>query len=121
VADGVVEGAGCFGELGLWAVVIVVVGAVLFFAAPPLAALLVGLGELVLVLVAAIGVLVWRTLRRSAWSVVARSETEQYRWRVVGYRRARRLVRAASESIRAGSGVLGVSPELTGGQGPVID
>jgi hypothetical protein len=97
------------------ALVVLLVIVLLIWLGPGALALLLGLGELLLVLLGALGVLLWRTLSRRPWAVVASDGDISYRWSVTGYRRARALVRSAAASLGAGLGLAGVDPKLNAG------
>jgi hypothetical protein len=94
----------------LWVVVAIVVLFALFFlfvwVAPVIWAVFGVLVEFVLVTIAAVLILVWRTLLRRPWRVVARrieSETgDVWIQEIVGYRTARRRVRETADGLAQG-------------------
>jgi hypothetical protein len=94
----------------VWVVVAIVVLFALFFlfvwVAPVVWAVLLVLVEFFFVTIAAVVILVWRTMLRRPWRVVARrveSETgDVWTHEVVGYRAARRLVRETADGLAQG-------------------
>jgi hypothetical protein len=104
-------------ELGDVPILLVVLVAIvlLIWLGPGVIALLLGLGEFLAVLFAAVAVWVWRTVARRPWAVVATDGVITYSWSVRGYRRARALVRSAAASIHNGLGIAGVDPALDAG------
>ena len=104
---------GCLDIGELPAVLLVIIGVVLLvWLGPGLIALLVGLGEFVLVLLGAVAVFVWRTVARRPWAVVATDGEVTYTWSVTGYRKARAVVLSAAESVARGTGAVTVGPGL---------
>jgi len=90
------------------AIVVVIIGVVmacvaLIWLLPVVWAVLAVLVEFFVLTLAAIAVLLWRTLARRPWNVVARRGDEQWVTQVVGYRRARALVRTVVASLEAGT------------------
>jgi hypothetical protein len=102
------------GDVPIVLVVLVVI-VLLIWLGPGLIALLLGLGEFLAVLFAALAVWVWRTVARRPWAVIATDGVITYTWSVTGYRRARALVRSAAASIHEGLGIAGVDPALDAG------
>jgi Flp pilus assembly protein TadB len=85
-------------------VAVVLLFFLLVWIAPVVWAILLVLVEFFVVTIAAIAILVWRTLLRRPWRVVARriEAGESWAHEVVGYRAARRKVREVAESLRLG-------------------
>lgn len=112
---------GCFAldELLVVVVIVAIVVALIWFG-PGVVALLLGLGELLLVALAAVVVATWRTVTRRPWSVVARSDQVERRWSVVGYKRARRMVSELSGALRDGRPLAEID-EAHGNSRPVLD
>lgn len=91
------------------AIVAAVIGAVvaviaLVWLLPVVWAIVAVLVEVFVLTLIAIAVLLWRTLFRRPWNVVARRGDDRWVTRVVGYRRARALVRTLSADLEAGVG-----------------
>lgn len=92
---------------GLIAVAIIVAIVVfVIFGAPILYLLAFDLLEILLLPVVAAGVVAWRTLRGTGFSLSAScGGHEQQRWNVVGVRQARAMERAIAEAVIAGGDV----------------
>jgi hypothetical protein len=113
-------------DLEILAVIVLVVVAVvlIFFAvmwmAPIVWAILGVLVEFFFVTIAAVVILVWRTMLRRPWRVVARrveSEMgEVWAMEVVGYRTARRVVRLAADGLAQGRSPLQLGLAIRSGE-----
>jgi hypothetical protein len=72
---------------------------------PILIAFLFGLIDITLLVIGVVLIGCWRIVRRRPWAVVASgSDGTLVQWRVVGVRRARRLVRTVAEQLSQGFG-----------------
>ena len=73
---------------------------------------MLGVVETVALAVIAGAVLVWRVVLRRPWRVVAFHAHGVVRWRVVGWRRARQVVRDAADAVARGSDPMFVHSDL---------
>jgi hypothetical protein len=85
------------------AVAVVVAIVLIVLVGPWFLALLFGAIELTLILLACIAVIVWRTVLRRPWRVVAiAADGREHHWDVVGWRRSRERVRQVARGLEAG-------------------
>ncbi len=100
-------------DLGGVVIVVAIIAAVIaiVFLGPGLLALLVGAIELTIIVVACVAVIVWRTLRRRPWRVLAISaDGRHHAWELRGWRRSRALVRTIAEGIETGLPPTAIEP-----------
>ena len=82
---------------------ILLIFVLIVWVAPVLWAVLGVLLEFFFVTIAAVAILVWRTVLRRPWRIVALSDGQRWWTDVVGYRTARRRVREIAEALERGS------------------
>jgi hypothetical protein len=98
-----VDGLDDLAVIALAILAIVLIFVLIVWVAPVLWAVLAVLIEFFFVTLAAIAILVWRTVLRRPWRIVALGDGQRWWTDVVGYRAARRRVREVATGIERGS------------------
>ena len=106
-------------DAGPLALVVLAVAVVLFivFVSPWVVVIALGLAELTGLVVIAAGFWLWKTLARRPWHVTATSvdvpDVQQWEWRIVGWRQAKKLVAELRSQLSSGVSPSAIRSEMS--------